>query len=165
MDDDARTVAELLGIDPMLEPGVYDVGSEPASEPLRREPKPRAKKIDRRVLVPHFDKIRAGVPDAALAKLTGATVHQVRRWRLALGVKHRPGRVPAMVQVNRVLAEVVGEGARVSGPSDPPLTMTPEQVEELRSIFESAGFGPLRPRLGAADLDAVFRMARKMRWP
>ncbi len=163
MDHDACTVAELLGIDPMLEPGAYDVGSEPTSEPLRADPKPRAKKIDRRVLAPHYDKIRAGMPDAALAKLTGATIHQVRRWRLALGVKHRPGRVPAMVQVNRALAEVVGEGATLSGTKDPPLAMTPEQAEELRALFESAGLGPLRAKLGAADLDAVFRLARKMR--
>jgi hypothetical protein len=84
-------VGKLLGLHVEKEPAPYDIGSEPASPRAPRATRRRAPRLDRRLVTPFLPAVRAGVPDADVAKAAGVTVCQVRGWRLRLGIKRRPG--------------------------------------------------------------------------
>ncbi len=89
--DDARTVAELLGLSLEHEPETYVVGSEPAERPPAPPPRRRASPLDRNKIAPFYEAAKAGVPDAYIAKAADVTVSQVAGWRRRLGILRKPG--------------------------------------------------------------------------
>ncbi len=89
--DDARTVAEVLGLALDKEPEPYVIGSEPAPPPTPRSPSRRASPLDRRKVAPFYEAAKAGVPDADIARAARVTVSQVAGWRRRLGILRTPG--------------------------------------------------------------------------
>lgn len=89
--DDHLTVGEFLGLVLDHEPARYDIGTEPAEQPLARPRRRRASPLDRTRVAPFFAAARAGVPDVDIARAARVTVSQVRGWRHRLGIKRKPG--------------------------------------------------------------------------
>lgn len=174
------TVGELLGIEPeaVAHVGLYDVGSEPVSRP-RSTSSARAPRLPPRSLVPFLRDAEAGASDADIARAAGCTVAQVRRARLARGIRRARGRPSTEARATALATAVLGAPftpvitcvhSVVDGKFEPPRYLTREKLDYpvfLRCIraLRDAGFDIATISCGIGvrevDIDRAEKIARR----
>lgn len=175
-----RTVGQLLGLDPeaMAHVRLYDVGSEPVSR-RRSTSFTRARRLPPRSLVPYLRDAEAGASDADIARAAGCTVAQVRRARLAHGIRRPNGRPSTEARATALATAVLGAPfvpvithvrSVVDGTFEPPRYLTRESLDYsafLRCVraLRDAGFdlATISRGIGVreADIDRAEKIARR----
>jgi hypothetical protein len=174
------TVGELLGIAPeaVRHVALYDVGCEPVS-PQRSTSKARARLLPPGALAALLHHAAAGASDADIARAAGCTAGQVRRARLARGIRHPKGRPSAQARATALATAVLGAPfvpvitpvrSVVEGRFEPPRYLVREKLDYsafIRCIraLRDAGFDDAMISRGIgvreADVDRAEKIARR----
>ena len=180
-DREPATVGELLGIRPAAVAGIclYDVGSEPAASRPTSRSGLRARRVPRGVLNAFLGDADAGASDADIAQLAGCTVAQVRRARLARGIRRPAGRPSTHSRVTALAIAVFGRPFEpvvtrvksvVDGRAEPPRYLVRESLDYAAFIrcvgaLLDAGFSAdhLSRGLGVrkVDIERAEKIARR----
>jgi len=174
---DAGTLRNALAIDPddVAELPRFDVGHEVPAETQRSErsaPSPYWSPAETdELLAAYIEDAEAGVTDAAIAKKTTLSRHQVKRWRGRHGITRTPGRPTSWKRASLMAIEMFGRtrsptvmpiASPVNGEWAPPeyLLRYPlrfDHFAELVMNLVEAGFAPIKiaSGLGVRDRDVA----------
>jgi len=174
------SVGELLGVTPeaVAEIPLYDVGREPVSRP-RSTSSTRAARLPPRSLMPFIREAEAGASDADIARAAGCTVAQVRRARLAHGIRRPTGRPTTHARATALATAVFGVPftpvitpvrSVVDGTFEPPRYLLREKLDYsafIRCIRVLSDAGLTTSSIAAgigvrdADIERAAKIARR----
>lgn len=113
-DAGATTVGEALGVEPrdIVDLDRFDVGQAPpevTGRTARSAPSPyRSEAETDELLADYLEDADAGVTDAAIARKTGLSRHQVGRWRRRQGITRKSGRPPTWQRASAMAIDMFG---------------------------------------------------------
>jgi hypothetical protein len=173
-----RTVGQLLGLADVAGVALYSIGSEPVSRPQSTSPT-RAPRTERRSLERHLHAAEAGVSDADIAREAGCTPAQVRRARLARGIRRASGRPSVHAKTTALAMSVFGTPfvpvatkvrSVVDGRFEPPRYLVREKLDftlfaRCVRALRDAGFeaSTIASGIGVreADIERAEKIARR----